>query len=59
MKRPYLRKYTSWSDGIDIIITTIPKFMFMFHTYMGYKCNSFDAFKEKSYFLAAILDFMP
>ena len=33
MKRPYLRNYTSWNDGIDITMTVIPKFIFMFHTY--------------------------
>jgi len=50
MKRPYLRNYTRYIDGIDIRIITIPKFIFIFHTYMGSKCSSFDAIEEKSYF---------
>ena len=33
MKRPYLRNYTSWSDGIDITVTAIPNFIFVCHTY--------------------------
>jgi len=35
-------------------MTAIPKFIFMFYRYMGFKCNSFDAFNEKSHFLSAI-----
>ena len=57
MKRRYLRNCTRYTDGIDIRIIAIPKFIF--HTYMGSKCSGFDAFEEKLYFLAAILDFMP
>jgi len=34
---------------LDIRIIAIPKFIFIFHTYMRSKCSSFYALEEKSF----------
>jgi len=56
MKRPYLRNYTRYSDGIDIRIIAMPKFIFIsVHTW-GISAVVFTLLK-KNYIFGGHLGF--